>query len=941
MNLIELDFERAKARHLLFKTRLRSILYGASLDEETVISPTKCLMGKWIYSHALVVYDYIPEIRELERVHVKIHQYAGELISLYKIGREQEAKDGLQTIEVMASELLRLLAVIEKKVVSAEPNYQQKGDIEELRINYSELRDLNSMLQDLDRRIKEHMEATSVVRKKAVENEEKFRSVVKQAPVGIAILRGPDMIVEMANITYLQIVDRAEEGFVGNSLYSSLPEIKAAVDPILSSVFNTGIPYHGNEFEVTLRRFGRQEQCFFNFVYQPLQEANGDITGVVVVATEVTAQVNAKQTIQQSEVQFRNLVTQSQFAKAIFKGEDMVISVANEALLKIWRRKIEEVEGRKLLDIFPELKNQRFPEILKDVFTTGEIYRENEALAFIDGPGGTRAHYLDFQYAPMFEADGSISGIMVSVNDVTDKVQFRKEISDAVERLSLATEGTRLATWDLNLITSDIIYSPRLAQIYGYEEHVMLTHDQLRKRMHPDDLRSIIEPAFAKAMETGTYFYEARLVHPDESIHWVRTQGKVYYNHEQKPVRMLGTLMDITEQKQSDLALRTSEGKFRTLADSMPQLVWTGDANGNLNYFNQSVRTFSGLSPEQIEQDGCLSLVHPADAELSRRRWNVALKTGTDFLVEHRFRKSDGAYRWHLSHAIPQKDTDGVITMWVGTSTDIHDSKLFIDGLESKVAQRTQELTLINDELVRTNMELAQFAYVASHDLQEPLRKIQTFASRILETEVNLSERGRDYFGRMQASSTRMQQLITDLLAFSRANAVEKHFEKADLNVVLGSVKEQLNDTIQMKNAVIVSDNLPVMNIIVYQFEQLFTNLIANSLKFVKSGTTPVITITSGTISGREIPELENGDNRPFWFISFSDNGIGFEEQFKDRIFQVFQRLHTRNAYDGTGIGLAICKKIVENHHGIITAAGRPNEGATFTCYFPVADRQS
>lgn len=116
MNLIELDFERAKARHLLFKTRLRSILYGASLDEETVISPTKCLMGKWIYSHALVVYDYIPEIRELERVHVKIHQYAGELISLYKIGREQEAKDGLQTIEVMASELLRLLAVIEKKV---------------------------------------------------------------------------------------------------------------------------------------------------------------------------------------------------------------------------------------------------------------------------------------------------------------------------------------------------------------------------------------------------------------------------------------------------------------------------------------------------------------------------------------------------------------------------------------------------------------------------------------------------------------------------------------------------------------------------------------------------------------------------------------------------------------------------------------------------------
>ena len=936
MNLIELDFERAKARHLLFKTRLRSILYGASLDEETVISPTKCLMGKWLYNHALSVYGHIPEMHELERVHVRIHEFAAELIGLYKTGGEEAAKDGLQTIEIMALELLRLLSITEKKVVTQQEFQTNPGDIEELRINYSELRDLNSMLQDLDRRIKEHTDATFSVQKKAVENEEKFRNVVKQAPVGIAILRGADMIVEMANETYLQIVDRAENVFVGNSLYASLPEVKSAVGPILTGVLTTGVPYYGNEFEVTLSRFGRSEQCYFNFVYQPLLETNGDITGIVVVATEVTSQVNAKKTIQQSEVQFRNLVTQSQFAKAIFKGEHMVISVANEALLNIWRRKIEEVEGHRLLDIFPELRNQKFPGILKEVYTNGKIYRENEAVAYIDGPGGVKEHYLDYQYAPMFEADGSISGIMVSVNDVTENVQFRKEISDAVERLSLATEGTKLATWDLNLKTSNIIFSPRLALIYGYDENVVLTHEELRNQIHPDDRKSIVEPAFAKALETGIYFYEARLIHQDESIHWIRTQGKVYYNEEHEPVRMLGTMMDITEQKESDMALRTSEGKFRTLADSMPQLVWTGDANGHLNYFNQSVYTFSGLSPKEIKEEGWLQIVHPEDRERNLKKWSEALNSGKDFIIEHRFQRYDGEYRWQLSRAIPQKDIDGVIRMWVGTSTDIHDSKLFIDALESKVAQRTHELTVINDELVRTNMELAQFAYVASHDLQEPLRKIQTFASRILETELNLSERGRDYFGRMQASSTRMQQLITDLLAFSRANAVEKHFEKTDLNLVLANVKEQLNDTIQLKNAVIIADNLPVMNIIVYQFEQLFTNLIANALKFTKQNATPILHITCGIVTGREVEEIETGLDSLFRYIAFSDNGIGFEDQYKDRIFQVFQRLHTRNNYDGTGIGLAICKKIVENHRGIITASGRPDEGATFTIYIPV-----
>ncbi|MGG7661603.1 PAS domain-containing sensor histidine kinase [Dyadobacter sp. BHUBP1] len=768
--------------------------------------------------------------------------------------------------------------------------------------------------------------------------ENKFWNTVKQAPVGMMILRGEDFVVEMANDAYLQIVDRLEQEFVGRPLFAGLPEVRDYVEPILLRVLRTGIAYHGNEFEVTIRRFGQPERCYFNFVYQPLFEEDPEHpSGIIVVATEVTQQVLSKQALQRSENQFRNLVTQSQFAKAILKGPELVVSIANESMLKIWRRRLDEVEGKRLADVFPELKSQKFLTLLQEVYQSGKIYRENEAIVYVDGPGGLKKHYLDFQYAPIFEIDGSVSAIMASVNDVTDKVTLRQQFAETADRLSLATDGTRLATWDLNIQTREVIHSGRLAVILGYSEDTVLTHAEMRDRVHPEDRQAIVEKAFKVALETGIYYYEARVIHRDQSVHWIRTQGKVFFDEGHVPLRMLGTMMDITDRKESELALKTSEGKFRTLADSMPQFVWTADTQGNITYFNRSLLDYSGFSAEEIEKEGWLPLVHPDDVAESVRLWIESITAGTEYLFEHRLKRADGEYRWYQCRAIPQHGADGTIEMWVGTSLDIHDSRLFIDQLETKVQERTQQLQVVNNELVRTNMELAQFAYVASHDLQEPLRKIQTFATRILETEKdNLSDRGKDYFNRMQASSTRMQQLIVDLLAFSRANVAEKHLESADLNQVLQNVKDQLGDLIQAENAVITSDALPVREVIVYQFEQLFMNLIANALKFIGPGRTPVIEIRSGEVPGAAIPLAGADAGRLYQYISFADNGIGFDPQYKDRIFQVFQRLHSRSAYEGTGIGLAICKKIVENHKGLIDAIGKPGIGSTFIIYLPI-----
>jgi PAS domain S-box-containing protein len=397
---------------------------------------------------------------------------------------------------------------------------------------------------------------------------------------------------------------------------------------------------------------------------------------------------------------------------------------------------------------------------------------------------------------------------------------------------------------------------------------------------------------------------------------------------------MYGTVIDTTEQKNILEDLKESETKFRLLADSMPGFVWTTDANGRPTYFSQPLYDFSGLTLEEIIHVG--GLVHPDEREENIRSWDEAVATGKDYIFEHRYRRQDGEYRWQLSRAVPQRDSKGNIQMWIGTSTDIHDRKLFTDELEQEVQERTKELSHANNELLRSNSELAQFAYVASHDLQEPLRKIQTFASRIFELENDkLSDKGKEYFDRMQTASLRMQQLIKDLLSFSRINTEEKQFKQTDLNAILAAAQEQLNEQIEQKHAVIRYANLPVMNVIAYQFEQLFTNLINNSLKFSKDNVAPEIDISAALADAAEITPLPSAAAEKYYHLSIKDNGIGFEPEYNERIFLVFQRLHGNEKYQGTGIGLAICKRIVENHKGIITASGELGKGACFDIYIP------
>lgn len=281
-----------------------------------------------------------------------------------------------------------------------------------------------------------------------------------------------------------------------------------------------------------------------------------------------------------------------------------------------------------------------------------------------------------------------------------------------------------------------------------------------------------------------------------------------------------------------------------------------------------------------------------------------------------------------LTSLKPKLPTVGIVV------TDLTEKK----NNEQTILDYQKDLENKNQELLRSNMELASFAYIASHDLQEPLRKIQTFSGRIKEKEFsNLSKNGKDYFSRIQVATVRMQTLIEDLLTYSRTNTLERTFEPTDLHQIVAEIKDDLKEEIEKKHAIVYATGLCNLNVIPFQFRQLFYNLLSNSLKFSDPYRPPRINIKCKIAKGNEMNCDKLANDKKYCHISFSDNGIGFEQEYSEKIFEIFQRLHGRTEYAGTGIGLSIVKKIVENHSGFISAKSEVNKGTCFDIYFPAS----
>ena len=390
--------------------------------------------------------------------------------------------------------------------------------------------------------------------------------------------------------------------------------------------------------------------------------------------------------------------------------------------------------------------------------------------------------------------------------------------------------------------------------------------------------------------------------------------------------------------------LQESENNYSQLTNSLPLMMFSIDHADRITFTNKWLRDFLGMNISHLNAVQCQPFLHPEDYETSYNRWNKAKEEHEGFHGQVRLRHIDsGQYIWHLISIMPIRTERNTVESWNGFLVDIHAQKLveetLKDNTELRVAQKQlqyyqQDLENKIVDLHRSNSDLKQFAYVASHDLQEPLRKIRTFIDYIRLTEFRPGVLD-TYFSRIDKAADRMVTLIKGVLDYSHLSSGEMVFEPVDLSVLLRQVEEDFEELLSQKGAVMELLPLPTVQGHAVQLRQLFSNLLSNALKFTEKQ--PVITVSSQLVDSDEaaaLPDLK--PSLSYVQIVFQDNGIGFEQQYNEKIFTIFQQLNSRDSYPGTGIGLALCKKVVERHHGYITAVGAPGKGARFEIYLPL-----
>lgn len=381
----------------------------------------------------------------------------------------------------------------------------------------------------------------------------------------------------------------------------------------------------------------------------------------------------------------------------------------------------------------------------------------------------------------------------------------------------------------------------------------------------------------------------------------------------------------VLKKSNEELLIKTESIKHAEVIGEFCITQWDMDSN-SISY-SDNLYTLLGCEPQSFEPtiENFLQFVHPDDRYIVTTGVEKAIQESKTYPWFYRIIRKDGELRYFRSNGKFISDNNNKTKTHIGIINDITQMHLINIKLEEK-----------NHELEQSISELESFNRVASHDLQEPLRKIQTIISRISEKEsLIMLEIGKEYFGKILTSVTQMRTLIDDLLLFSRTNKTEKVFETADLNHLLEKALQELSDEVEEKKAAFATVQLPVLNVIPFQIQQLFINLIGNSLKYSKPGIAPVIRIDSEIVMANGYSALEMNNQTRYYKISITDNGLGFEQKYAESIFLLFQRLHNKTEYPGTGIGLSICKKIVENHNGFITAEGKPDIGSVFTFFLP------
>lgn len=784
------------------------------------------------------------------------------------------------------------------------------------------------------------------------------RQIFAATPGNCALLLpdAPRFTIVAVTDGYVQISGRTREELIGKGLLEAFPAAAEEVPAnsenrlreFLLQVVNkkeiNRLPLHRYDIQ---KEDGSYDERYWSAVNNPVLNDEGELLYIIHSVEDVTMKIKSAQheTTLKDIQKTLDFFLHAPYVIGLAKGENHVLQLANETAFQLWGKGPEMI-GKPLVESLPELEEQGILELFDQVKRNRQPYIANELPLVLRRNGKEEVRYFNLIYQPYYEENAQEpTGVFTISHDITEQVVTRKQIEESEQRFRALVTTTANVVYRMNPDWSEMRELKGMGFLTDAGEP---TKDWLNKYIHRND-HPLVKEAIQKASEMkGVFELEHRVVRQDGTPGWAFSRAIPILDSKGEVIEWFGAAHDITHRKQTEEALQATTAEiekqkrlYEAITSNTPDLIYVFDLNYRFSYVNEALLTMWGKSWDEAIGRGLPENGYEDwHTEMHHREIDQVVATKQPIRGEVSFPHAVLGRRLYDYIFVPVINEAGEVEAVAGTTRDITEIKKAeevlkqnSEKLEALVAERTRELQ-------RSNKELEEFAYAASHDMKEPIRKIHFFTDRLKERlQTKLEEEDRRYFERLEIANRRMTSLIDDLLLYSHVSRGPGPAERVDLNQTLAFVLDDLELHIEEKGAAIKVGSLPTINGQERQLQQLFENLLGNALKYSKPDETPQINISCKQVKGSEMAreKILVDPDKTYHLIRVSDNGIGFPQEDAERIFNVFTRLHGNSEYRGTGVGLSIAQKVVQNHDGCIWAESAEGKGATFTILLPAS----
>ncbi|HEX8315441.1 MAG TPA: ATP-binding protein [Flavisolibacter sp.] len=645
-----------------------------------------------------------------------------------------------------------------------------------------------------------------------------------------------------------------------------------------------------------------------------------------------------------------SIILNSQFPMFVWWGADLT-AIYNDAYVTIAGEKHPHLLGKSGREAWSEIWPDLEP-LVKSVFNGAATWSEDQPL-YMNRRGYIEETYFTFSYSPILNDSGAVEGLFCACIETTEKVLAARKIQESERNLRNTILQSPVAMCILKGPSFVVeIANTRMFELWGRSADELLHRpifDGLPEARH-QGLEGLLQHVYS----TGESFSanERPVILPRKEkadTVYINFVYEPFFDGEGTISAIIAVAIDVTEQVVSRKKVEENREELQMAVEIAELGAFEVNLQTNRASYTERIRQWFGLEELELDMDAVFMTIHPDDRLQIKKGIQDAIVNEENSRHDVTYRivnKTENSVRHVRSIGRIFFDSEGKAFQVRGILQDVTPQILYRQKMEEseaklqqRVAERTIELENANNELMRSNVNLEEFAYAASHDMKEPIRKIHFFSDRLKHgLKDKLDEEQTRLFNRMENAAQRMSSLIDDLLTYSHISKGVSHLETIDLNKKLQQVMQDLELEIEERGAKINADPLPVIHGHKRQIQQLFQNLLGNAIKYSKPGVAPEVQIRTRIVRGAETPKPLSGveADKQFHLIEIIDNGIGFEQKDADRIFHVFTRLHGNAEYRGTGVGLSIARKVVENHNGYIWADSEPGKGSAFRILLPV-----